>query len=173
VGSIVAVSTFLYAVSPTATTLLTGQVGLVLLLPFTIAWASARQHRYVSAGAWIGICASGKPFFLLFVPYFAVRRQAGAAVASLVPVVVLFGIGVAYYGVYAYRIWIDDLGSVTRAEHDLTASVLGFAERTLSISEWQQVPVVHAPKIVAPLWVTLCASVSVATFSRVRSHLKY
>ena len=116
-GSIVAVSAFLYAASPTVATLLTGQVGLVLLLPFTIAWASARQHRYVSAGAWIGICASVKPFFLLFVPYFVVRRQAGAAVASLVPIVVLFGIGVAYYGVDAYRIWIDDLGSVTWADH--------------------------------------------------------
>ena len=169
-GSIVAVSAFLYAASPTVATLLTGQVGLVLLLPFTIAWASARQHRYVSAGAWIVICASVKPFFLLFVPYFVVRRQAGAAVASLVPIVVLFGIGVAYYGVDAYRIWIDDLGSVTWAEHYLNASVLGFVERTLSTSEWQQVPVVHAPKMVAPLWVTLCAGVSVATLWRVRSN---
>ena len=164
-----ALSVGLYVAAPTVATLLTGQVGLVLLLPFTIAWARARQHRYVSAGVWIGVCASVKPFFLLFVPYLAVRRQMGAAVGSLVPVVGLFGIGIAYYGVDAYQMWIDDLVSVSWAEHYLNASVLGFVERTLSTSAWQQVPIVHAPKMVAPLWITICAGVSVATLWRVRS----
>ena len=168
-GAVVAVCVFLYAASPTVATLLTGQVGLVLLLPFTIGWASARQHRYVSAGAWIGICASVKPFFLLFVPFLVARRQIGAAFVALAPVVVVFGIGVAYDGIDAYRVWIDDLLSVTWAEHYLNASALGFVERTLSASEWQQVPVVHAPKMVAPVWVTLCVGISVATLWRVRS----
>ena len=168
-GAVVAVCVFLYAASPTVATLLTGQVGLVLLLPFTIGWASARQHRYVSAGAWIGICASVKPFFLLFVPFLVARRQIGAALVALAPVVVVFGIGVAYDGIDAYRVWIDNLVSVTWAEHYLNASALGFVERTLSASEWQQVPVVHAPKMVAPVWVTLCVGISVATLWRVRS----
>ena len=156
-GATLGMFAFLYAASPTVTTLLTGQVGLVLLLPFTIAWASARQRRYVVAGAWIGVCASIKPFFLLFVPYLVARRQMGAAVVSLVPVVILFGIGVAYYGVNAYRAWIDDLVSVAWAEHYMNASVLGFVERMLSTTEWPQVPVVHAPQVVAPLWATICA----------------
>lgn len=168
-GAIVAVSAFLYASSPMAVTLLTGQVGLVLLLPFTIAWASARQHRYVAAAVWIGVCASVKPFFLLFVPYFVARRQMSAAVISVVSVVVLFGAGIASYGVDAYRLWVDDLVSVTWAEHYLNASILGFVERTLSTSAWQQVPLVHAPKMLAPLWVTLCAIVSVVTLWRIRS----
>ncbi len=167
--TIVAVSAFLYAAAPAVTTLLTGQVGLVLLLPFTLAWASARKNRYVSAGAWIGVCASVKPFILLFVPYLAARRQMCAAAVSLVPVVVLSGIGVAYYGIDAYRGWIDDLVSVTWAEHYLNASLLGFVERTLSVSEWQQVPVVHAPQMIAPGWLTLGTRIGVTTLWRVRS----
>ena len=168
-GAIAALSVFLYVASPTVATLLTGQVGLVLLLPFTIAWACARHNRYVSSGVLIGVCASVKPFILLFVPYLAARRQTGAAVGSLVAVVGLFGIGIAYYGLDPYRIWIDNLVSVSWAEHYFNASVLGFVERTLSTSAWQQVPIANLPKMVAPLWFTTCAGISVATLWRVRS----
>lgn len=166
--AVLAACAFLYAAAPMVTTLLTGQVGLVLLLPFTLAWASARTHRSIAAGALIGVCASVKPFFLLFIPYFVIRGQIRAAVVSLVPVVALFSIGAAYYGIEAYRLWIADLMSVTWAEHYLNASVLGVVERSLSTSEWQQVPVVDAPRVIAPLWATLCAGVGVATLWRVR-----
>ena len=162
------VSAFLFGARPMIATLLTGQVGLVLLLLFTLAWARARQNRHAAAGAWIGLCASVKPFFLLFVPYLVARRQFGAAGVSLVSVVVLFGVGLACYGVEAYRVWIDDLLSVTWAEHYMNASVLGFVERKLSTSEWRQVPVVHAPQVVVPLWATLCAGMAVVTLWRVR-----
>ena len=166
--AILAACAFLYAAAPMVTTLLTGQVGLVLLLPFTIAWASARRRRYLVAGALIGVCASVKPFFLLFVPYFVIRGQIRAAVVSLVAVVALFSFGAAYYGIEAYRVWMSDLVSVTWAEHYMNASVLGLVERSLSASEWQQVPVIDAPHMVAPLWATLCAGIGVATLWHVR-----
>ena len=166
--AVLAACAFLYASAPMVATLLTGQVGLVLLLPFTIAWASVRKHRYVAAGVWIGVCASIKPFFLLFIPYLVMHRQKGAAAASLVPIAALFGIGIGYYGIDAYCVWIADLLSVTWAEHYMNASVLGFLERSLSTSEWQQVPLIDAPQVVVPLWATLCAAIGVATLSRVR-----
>ena len=146
--AVLAACAFLYASAPMVATLLTGQVGLVLLLPFTIAWASVRKHRYVAAGVWIGVCASIKPFFILFIPYLVMHRQKGAAAASLVPIAALFGIGIGYYGIDAYRVWIADLLSVTWAEHYMNASVLGFLERSLSTSEWQQVPLIDAPQVV-------------------------
>lgn len=166
--AVLAACAFLYAAVPMVSTLLTGQVGLVLLLPFTLAWASARRDRYLAAGAWIGVCASIKPFFLLFVPYLVMRRQRGAAAVSLVMVVALFSIGLAYYGVEAYRVWLTNLASVTWAEHYMNASVLGVVERSLSASEWRQVPVVDVPDVVMPLWAALCAGMGVATLWRVR-----
>ena len=110
--------------------------------PFTESESPALQlspspvHLGRSSAGLSRVARSVKPFLLLFVPYLAVRRQWGAAVASLVPVVILFGLGIAYDGVDAYRIWIDDLVSVTWAEYYLNASALDFVERTLSTSEW-------------------------------------
>ena len=167
--AIFTLSAFAFAAVPMVSTLMSGQVGLLLLLPFTLAWIAARHGRQTSAGAWIGLCASVKPFFLVFTVYFALTRQVRAAVASLAPVVALFAVGLAYYGPGAYRQWIEDLSSVTWAEHYMNASVLGFVERTFSTSEWRQVPIVDRPEIVWPLWAVLCVVIAVVVLSRVRA----
>ncbi len=165
---IFALSVFALAAVPMVSTLMSGQVGLFLLLPFTLAWVAARQDRQASAGAWLGLCASIKPFFLLFSVYFVLTHQRRAAVASLVPVGALFVAGLAYYGADPYRLWLDHLSSVTWAEHYMNASVLGFVERTFSTTEWQQVPIADWPKLVWPLWAALCAVVATVTLVRVR-----
>ena len=157
-----------FASAPMIATLVTGQVALILLLPFTLAWKYARRNEAVASGAWIGVCASIKPFFLLFTLYFAIRGQVGAAVASMVVVTAVFGVGVSVYGHEAYLSWIADLSSVTWAEHYLNASVLGFVERTLSESEWPQVPIVELLQLVGPLWGVMCIGVVVSGLTRVR-----
>lgn len=158
-----------FASAPMIATLATGQVGLVLLFPFTMAWACARRNRHIAAGVWMGVCAAIKPFLLLFVVYWALTRRIGAALVSLASTAALFGIGLAYFGIGAYRAWIDRLSSVTWAEQYLNASVLGFVERTLSASEWQHVPVADWPSLVGPTWALICAGIGIATLSRVRS----
>ena len=163
-----ALCAFAFVAVPMVSTLMSGQVGLFLLLPFTVAWVSAREGRLTSAGAWLGLCASIKPFFLLFTLYFVLQRQTRAAVASLVPVGTLFVAGLVYYGAGPYRVWLDHLSSVTWAEHYMNASVLGFVERTFSTTEWQQVPIADWPELVWPLWAVLCAVVATVTLVRVR-----
>ena len=160
---------FAFAATPMIATLFTGQVGLLLLVPFTLAWAYARQGRQVPAGVWIGVCASVKPFFLLFTAYFVVRRWTKAAALSCLTVVVCFGGGVAVSGVDAYGQWIADLRSVTWAEHFMNASILGFVERTLSASEWHQVSVVDWPQLVMPVSVIAFLGMGLSTLARVRT----
>lgn len=150
-------------------TLMTGQVGLVLLVPFTLAWLRARQKRDAEAGAWIGVCASVKPFLLLFVLYFALVRRARAVRMASLTVVAMFAAGLAVYGLQAHRAWFGQLSSVTWAEHYMNASVLGLVERTLSTSEWQQLPIVDWPWLVGPIWVVLVGALGVAALWRVRS----
>ena len=166
--SVAALCAYLWAGAPMITTLLTGQVGLVLLLPFTLAWAAARRHQDVTAAAWIGLCASIKPFFLLFVPYWVVRRQYIPAAVVLGSVMVIFAVGMALYGVDAYRAWLGDVLGVTWAEHYMNASLLGVVERSLSASEWGHVAVADIPPLVAPVWTMLWAGICAATLWRVR-----
>ena len=149
-------------------TLLSGQVGLLLLLPFTFAWLRWRQGHEAEAGAWMGACASLKPFLLLFVVYFLLVRRTRAAGAALATCVGIFAAGLAWYGAPAYVTWIDQLMSVTWAEQYLNASLLGLVERTLSSSEWQQVPLLDWPRLVGPLWAASAGAVGVATLWRVR-----
>ena len=65
IASLLAVS---YASPAMFAMVLTGQVGAVLLLPFTLSWNAARKSRAAQSAAWLGLCASVKPLFLLFVP---------------------------------------------------------------------------------------------------------
>lgn len=165
----IAVLSVLVVVSaPMMLTLMTGQIGLILLLPFTLAWHCARQGRYARAGAWIGVSASIKPFFLLFVVYFVLLRRLRAAQMACLTLLGMFATGLTLFGLEAHRAWINHLSSVSWAEHYVNASVLGFVERTFSISEWQQVPIVNWPQVVRPVWLLAGGGICVATLWRVR-----
>lgn len=153
--------------APMMLMVMTGQVGLLLLLPFTLAWYRARQGRLTEAGAWVGLCASIKLFLLLFVAYFALQRQARAVRMAAVTLVGAFAVGLAVYGVSTHRAWITHLSSVSWAEHYANASLLGAIERTFSTSEWGHTPIVDWPWLVAPLWVAIAGGVGVVTLWRV------
>lgn len=154
--------------APMMFTVMTGQVGLLLLVPFTLAWRRARQGRLAEAGAWIGVCASIKLFFLLFVLYFAVSRRWQALRMAVLAILAIFAAGFAVYGLPAYRGWIAHLSSVTWAEHYANASALGLVERTLSTSEWGQTPLADWPGVVGPLYLVVAGAIGVATLRRTR-----
>jgi alpha-1,2-mannosyltransferase len=158
---------FAYLWTPMVATLLTGQVGLVLMLPFTLAWASARSQRFVTAGGWLGACASVKPPLLLFIPYLAVTRRLRAAASASIVCIALLLVGVALAGVAAHREWIRNLMSVTWIEHYMNASLLGWLERSLSTGEWQQRPVADLPGLIRPLWLAISGVIAVVTLWRV------
>lgn len=134
-------------------TVITGQVGLLLLLPFTLAWCRLREGRDGEAGMWLGVCASTKLFVLLFLVYFVLMRRWRAVSTMALTLAALFATGLAVFGVEAYGRWLSQLGTVTWAEHYMNASLLGLIERTLSTSDWPYVPLVEWPWLVRPLWI--------------------
>lgn len=147
--------------------LLSGQVGLILLVPFTIAWHEARHNRDASAGAWMGICASVKPFLLLFLIYFVLVGRIRAARVAVLALVAAFALGFAIYGLGAHVDWIYQLSSVTWAEHYMNASLLGLVERNLAVSQWQAFPIFNRPGLVWPIWLTLACVIGFLTLYRV------
>jgi hypothetical protein len=140
-------------------TIITGQVGLLLLVPFTLAWRSLRRDREVEAGVWLGLCAGTKLFLLLFVVYLAFARRWRAALAMSATLATLFLVGLAVFGVDAYRHWLAQLGGVSWAEHYMNASLLGLTERSLSASDWPYTPLADAPWLVRPIWAVALAVV--------------
>lgn len=164
IATLLAVS---YASPAMFATVLTGQVGAILLLPYTLAWLAARRTHPPRAAAWLGLCASIKPLFLLFVPAYVRLGLWRAALVLTATVAGAFALGVAIYGVESHRIWLNHLLSVTWAEHYMNASLLGLIERSLSSSEWQQQPIVDAPRLVTPLWTIAATALAAATLWRV------
>lgn len=154
--SIAVLCAFAYLWTPMFATLFSGQVGLVLMLPFTIAWAMARRSRSAAAGAWLGVCGSIKPPLLLFIPYFVAAGRRRAAIAASILCAAAFLAGVAIAGVRAHAEWVHNLTAVRWIAHYLNASVLALIERALPASQWQR-----------PLWLIAIAVIVVATLRRV------
>ena len=145
-------------------TLMTGQIGVVLLLPFTVAWLAARAGRDRAAGIWLGVCASIKPFMLLFAVAFAVQRRWRSAVAMGATIAAIFALGAVALGVNSYADWIRQLRGVTWAEHYMNASIQGLLERTFSATPWGLNPLLDAPGIIQPLWIVIVAALSAFTY---------
>jgi hypothetical protein len=160
----------LIVVSPAMhSTLMTGQVGVLLLLPFTLAWLAARAGRDTAAGVWLGLCAGIKPFLLLFAVALIVQRRWRSTVAMGIAIAAMFACGAALVGVAAYADWIRQLGGVTWAEHYMNASLLGLLERTFSATPWGRHPLMDIPGAIRPLWVIATGTVCALTYLSWRS----
>jgi Glycosyltransferase family 87 len=149
-------------------TMMTGQIGLALLVPYMFAWLRERSGHDTRAALWLGFCASIKPFFLLFALDFIVRRRWRAAGIMMATVGVIFSAGVLAVGADSYAEWIRQLAGVSWAEHYMNASLLGTIERTFSSTPWGLHPLIDAPGIVWPLWAGGAALVGLATLATVR-----
>ena len=149
-------------------TMLTGQVGLLLLVPFTMAWLAARDGRESRAGAWLGFCASIKPFLLLFAIAFVMQRRWRAAATMTVVGLAMLAIGAMAIGWHEYVEWVRQLAAVSWAEHYMNASLLGLLERTFSATPWGSHPLIDRPQVIRPLWILGAALISVVTAARWR-----
>jgi hypothetical protein len=150
------------------TTLLTGQVGLLLLLGYTVAWQHLRLKRDVAAALWLGVLASIKPFLLLFAIVFAAERRWRAVAALLLTVAAIFAAGAAALGIDDYRQWVTHLTAVDWEEHYMNASVLGLLERTFATTAWTQHPFIDAPWLVRPVWVIAAVATIVVLMAATR-----
>ena len=162
VSSVIALSAAAFAAAPMVATLMTGQVALLLLLPYTLAWKADREGRPLRAAVWIGLCASFKPFFILFAVYFVLLRRYRAALAAITVTLAVFTVGVAIFGWAEHFAWMRELALVDWEEHYFNASILGWVNRMVVASERQPWPLVNAPWLVLPLWISVSGAVGLA-----------
>jgi glycosyl transferase family 87 len=150
------------------TTLLTGQIGLVLLVPATLAFLHSRAGRETTAAIWLGVLASIKPFFLLFALDFAVRKRWRPLTAMVATGAAIVAAGLILLGPDSYVQWMTQLVQVNWAEHFVNASLLGAIERTFAATLWGQHPIVDAPGSVRPLWLIASCVVGLSTMLALR-----
>lgn len=147
----------------TAGTLMTGQLSWLLLLPVTLAWLAARHKRWIIAGLYIGLLISVKSFFLIFIPYLAIRRQFRAIGAAGAIVIVFFVAGLIVFGLDPYRGWLNALSvSSSWAWMPMCTSVLGILSRGLSKGA-NHSPILSPPELVQPLWFIIVGSIGIIT----------
>jgi hypothetical protein len=109
-----------------------GQVSWLLALVVTAAWLAARSSRWVSAGVWTGIAIAFKPFLIVAIPVFIVRRRWKALAVCAPTVLGCCGLSVLIFGSPTFADWIGNLRRIpdpTYAMHFLNASWMGFAAR--------------------------------------------
>jgi hypothetical protein len=131
-----ALAVYLLAWGPAAAVSLTAQLSLLLTGVVTAAWLAARGHRRASAGAWLGLAAALKPFLLLFLPYFALKRDWRALGACLAVIGTICGLGVLVFGIDAYRDWYAQLPRISWGPHYFNASFRAAAERLFGRSSY-------------------------------------
>ncbi len=141
----------LLSFAATGAVIITGQLTFFLLIPVTQAWAAAREGRWPRAGVWMGLAMSVKPFLLIFVPYFLLRRQWRAAGYAVLTVAAAFGVGRAVFGIEAHEGWGRALAGTDWPWAAMNGSLLGVLRRTLSASPYFA-PVWLAPELIRPLW---------------------
>jgi hypothetical protein len=153
--------------APFTTVAITSEWTFLLMLPATLAWAAARRGQWARAGLWLGVCASLKLFFLLFVPWLILRRRwtalagMGAAAATAVSV------GVIAYGPFTYGQWLQSLGQVGWWWLPMNASWHGLVSRIFQGGSSVQ-PLIDLPPAVAPLGAAGAVVFSAVTISVAR-----
>jgi hypothetical protein len=153
---------YLLAWAPSAAFTLTAQVSFVLMLPVTAAWLAHRRERFVAAGAWLGLAAAMKPFLLVFLPYFALRREWRALSAMAFAIAAVFAVGAACFGLAAYGEWLAQLPRIAWSAHYFNASFVGVLQRSLGRSAYGVFA--NAPDLVLPLAAILSCAAGLVTF---------
>ena len=114
---------------PSFTAYSLGQVTFFLFLPLVAGWLALRNGQDFVAGAWIGLAASLKPFFGLFLLlFFAGRYWRAVAGFVLVGLVALMG-GAWLAGVKSYFQYASILSDVTWLSASWNGSIAGFLDR--------------------------------------------
>ena len=145
--ALILISLFL-ASPPAGDMLADGNMTWALLLPFTVAWALARQGRSTEAAVIIGVLMTAKPFLALWLVYFAVRRMWSALMTAVFAGLITCVSGLLITGPAAWLAWFDALGRIDWFDGPQNAGMAGLAARTVGVS-----PLLWAAGVV-PLVVT-------------------
>jgi len=109
-----------------------GQVSWIAALIVTLAWVDLRSGRHTTAGAWAGVAIALKPFLLLAIPVFVVRRQWKALATCILAILTSCLLSIGVFGELAFADWIQTLRAVPDpdyATHFLNASWVALTSR--------------------------------------------
>jgi hypothetical protein len=135
----------------TASVFMLGQVSWVVALPLALAWQRARRGRWASAGLWLGLALSVKPFLAFLVAMLLVRGRTKMVATAVGAAALWLAAGMLIFGVPAFEAWLGLLRRGAPAEHVgffINGSWAGFVART------------GMPAIVSILGAILIASVT-------------
>jgi alpha-1,2-mannosyltransferase len=152
----------LLSFAATGAVVITGQLSLLLMVPVTLAWITARHDRWPHAGVWMGLAMSVKPFLLIFVPYFLLRRQWRAAGYAVLTIAAAFGVGRAVFGVEAHEGWGRALAGTDWPWAAMNGSLLGMLRRTLGTSPYFT-PLSLDPELIRIMWRAGALMILIAT----------
>jgi len=136
-----------------SSTLWLGQMSLFLALPVTLAWRAHRLGRWNTAGAWMGLAASIKPFLFIVFPYLLFKRQWRACVYGALAWTGSFVLGAAVFGHDTLERWVHAAVWPTWQANLLNASFHGYVGRVMF--EWpaQHVATIgSAVGVLATIW---------------------
>jgi hypothetical protein len=144
--------------SVTGTIAVTGQLTFVLLLPVTLAWIAARHNDWNRAAAYLGVCASIKPFLGLFLIYLILRRDRRPAWVMVFAGAACVVVGLVVFGRSAYEGWLGALASVDWTWSAMNGSLAGLVSRAFAENPIYA-PVVSAPWLITPATTVLALSI--------------
>jgi alpha-1,2-mannosyltransferase len=144
--------------SVTGTIAVTGQVAFVLLLPVTLAWVAARHNNWNRAAAYLGVCASVKPFLGIFLIYLMLRRDRRPAGVMVFAGAACVVVGLVIFGRSAYEGWLGALASVDWTWSPMNGSLAALVSRAFGENPIYT-PVVSASWLIAPATTVLVLSI--------------
>ena len=156
---------YLVAWAPSAAFTLTAQITFYVMAPVCAAWLAHRRGASTRAGLWLGLAAAAKPFLLIFVPYFLLRRDRRALAAMLAVMAASVALGLSMFGPGAYAEWLGQLPRIKWSAHYFNASFMGVLQRVIGRSSYGVIT--RAPALVLPLAACLALAVGAVTLSRV------
>ena len=95
-------------------------------------WLSRRQQDGRRLGLWIGLASSVKPFLGVFLLDLVIRRQWRALRWAVASSAMLYGLGMAVFGLTSYLEWARVLRNVEWAGAVMNASVAAIPARTIA-----------------------------------------
>jgi len=119
--------TWVMAMSCIGTTLSVGQIYMPLLLAVVIAWICLENRRDTSAGFVLGLLASIKPNFLVWIVLLLLDRRYKSVVVSLITFVIISILPALIWGLSVYTQWFVLAG--TEVSSSGNASVFGILNR--------------------------------------------
>jgi alpha-1,2-mannosyltransferase len=118
-----------------------GQIAWLLMPLATLAWLADREGRSAIAGAWLGPLAYMKPFYGLYLMYFAWRRDWRACAGMCASGVACAVAGLLTTNIETHRSWLATLSGLRRQGHSLNGSARGVAARVFNPDIVQPYPI--------------------------------